>query len=227
MIRTTDVSRSVRWSSMLTALLDWPEGGELALEYLDNADGQGSNQIRDRDGIIFYLTGMTHIPGLDTIGFRPGALADHLTSYGGMLTDSSQMSVLAWLEAGATASYGTAIEPCNYVAKFPHPRWLIRAYREGRTAIEAYWGAVEWPGEGVFVGEPLSRPWRPHLTWDGASITILTTGLTPGPTYGLIAADKPDGPWRVVRDDLVIDAPATVEVVVTEPDKGYYRVLRF
>ena len=41
----------------------------------------------------------------------PGALADHLTSSGGMLTDSGQMSALRWLEAGATGSYGTVIEP--------------------------------------------------------------------------------------------------------------------
>jgi xylose isomerase len=25
--------------------------------------------------------------------------------------------------------------------------------------IEAYWKSVAWPGQGLFVGEPLARPW--------------------------------------------------------------------
>jgi threonine synthase len=29
------------------------------------------------------------------------------------------MSALRWLEAGASGSYGTVVEPCNHPAKFP------------------------------------------------------------------------------------------------------------
>ncbi len=36
-------------------------------------------------------------------------------------------------------------------------------YATGATAIEAYWKSVAWPGEGVFVGEPLARPFGPTL----------------------------------------------------------------
>lgn len=75
---------------------------------------------------------------LETLDFLPGALADHLTSTGGMLTDSSQMSSVRWLEAGATASYGTVIEPCSYPQKFPSPAVAMFHYALGATAIEAY-----------------------------------------------------------------------------------------
>lgn len=112
------------------------------------------------DDIILYQTGMRHVGKLDTLGFRPGALADHLTSLGGDLLGQSQMSSLRWLEAGATASYGTVSEPCNHWQKFPHPSILLKHYVGGATAIEAYWKSVAWPAQGLFIGEPLAQPYR-------------------------------------------------------------------
>jgi uncharacterized protein (TIGR03790 family) len=114
--------------------------------------------LRDAQDVLFYFTGRERVDGLETIGFVPGAIADHLTSFGGALTDSSQMSVLRWLEAGATGSYGTVVEPCNLPQKFPHPAVAIAHYLSGETLIEAYWKSVAMPGQGIFVGEPLAAP---------------------------------------------------------------------
>jgi uncharacterized protein (TIGR03790 family) len=119
--------------------------------------------LSDRHDVLFYFTGSESVPLLDTLDFQPGALADHLTSSGGQLTDSNQMSSLRWLEAGATASYGTVVEPCNHVQKFPVPGIAMFHYALGASAIEAYWKSVAWPGEGVFVGEPLAQPFAPRL----------------------------------------------------------------
>jgi uncharacterized protein (TIGR03790 family) len=117
-----------------------------------------ANYLVNRKNIMFYFTGSAHVQKLETNRFLPGALADHLTSTGGRLTDSGQMSSLRWLEAGATGSYGTVVEPCNHLAKFPHPGIAINWYLQGDTLIEAYWKSVAWPGEGIFIGEPLARP---------------------------------------------------------------------
>jgi uncharacterized protein (TIGR03790 family) len=108
---------------------------------------------------MFYQTGLARVDKLDTLHFLPGALADHLTSFGGDLLGSGQMSSLRWLEAGATASYGTVSEPCNHWQKFPHPQILLQHYLSGATAIEAYWRSVAWPAQGLFIGEPLARPY--------------------------------------------------------------------
>jgi uncharacterized protein (TIGR03790 family) len=89
-------------------------------------------------------------------------LADHLTSFGGQLLREQtgpQMSALDWLEAGATASYGTVSEPCNHWQKFPHPQLLLLNYLQGASAMEAYWRSVLWPSQGVFIGEPLAAPY--------------------------------------------------------------------
>ena len=36
---------------------------------------------------------------------------------------------------------------------------LMRHYLQGDTALEAYWKSVAMPGQGLFIGEPLSRPY--------------------------------------------------------------------
>ena len=119
-----------------------------------------ANGIQNRNDILFYFTGAVSVPHLNTLTFLPGAMADHLTSAGGQLTDSSQMSAMRWLEAGATGSYGTAIEPCNFVEKFPNPLLAMRHYSYGSTILEAYWKSVYMPGQGNFIGEPLASPFN-------------------------------------------------------------------
>lgn len=120
--------------------------------------------IRDRRDVMFYFTGAAQVPNLNTLHFLPGAIGDHLTSFGGQLNGSGQMSALRWLEAGAVASYGTVVEPCNYPQKFPDPGIVMRAYLNGDTVVEAYWKSVVWPGQGLFIGEPLARPFGPAAT---------------------------------------------------------------
>lgn len=119
-----------------------------------------ADSIEGRRDVMFYLTGLRQVPKLETLRFLPGALADHLTSSGGDLLGTSQMSSLRWLEAGATASYGTVSEPCNHWQKFPHPAVLLRHYLAGASAVEAYWKSVAWPTQGLFIGEPLASPYR-------------------------------------------------------------------
>ncbi|MEO7494417.1 MAG: TIGR03790 family protein [Massilia sp.] len=119
-----------------------------------------SDALENARDVMIYQTGMAEVGKLDTLAFLPGALADHLTSLGGDLLGEGQMSSLRWLDAGATASYGSVSEPCNYWQKFPNPSVLLRHYLQGETAIEAYWKSVAWPAQGVFIGEPLAAPYR-------------------------------------------------------------------
>jgi uncharacterized protein (TIGR03790 family) len=118
------------------------------------------NSLQHRSDVMFYFTGLAHVGGIDSNRYRPGAIADHLTSTGGKLTGSNQMSSLNWLQAGATGSYGSVVEPCAFVEKFPRPNIVIDRYLNGETLLEAYWKSVEWPGQGVFIGEPLAAPFR-------------------------------------------------------------------
>jgi uncharacterized protein (TIGR03790 family) len=107
---------------------------------------------------IGYFTGASQVDEISRIEFRPGAIADHVTSSGGILQGGTQMSALAWLGQGATASYGSVSEPCNFREKFPNVEVLFNHYLHGETVLEAYWKSVAMPGQGLFIGEPLARP---------------------------------------------------------------------
>jgi uncharacterized protein (TIGR03790 family) len=122
-----------------------------------------TDALQNEKRVLLYMTGAVRVPKIETVRFVPGALADHLTSFGGSLDyPNGQMTVLSWIEAGATASYGTVSEPCAHWQKFSHPQILLGSYVQGSTAIEAYWRSVAWPQQGLFVGEPLAAPFS-HL----------------------------------------------------------------
>lgn len=183
------------------------------------------DEIENRRDVLFYFTGQAQVARLDTLDFQPGALADHLTSFGGQLTDSKQMSSLRWLEAGATASYGTVVEPCNHAQKFPFPAVALYHYASGASAVEAYWKSVAWPGEGVFIGEPLARPFAPKLEEIAPGTYELTLF---SPFAGQLRVDRapsavgPFAPtaWQQAivrgRNRLRLDFPATAS--------GYFRI---
>lgn len=153
LLDTSDRARDIRAASF--AYVSLLEDARIRVEILK------SDVLHDRSDVLFYFTGVARVAGLDTIHFLPGAIADHLTSFGGMLVGSPQMSSLEWLEAGATGSYGTVVEPCAIRQKFPEIPIVIRRYLGGDTLIEAYWKSVAEPSQGVFIGEPLARPFGP------------------------------------------------------------------
>lgn len=154
LLSTRDRRRDVRGASY--SLVERALAGRMRVREL------AQNELRNARDVFLYFIGGARVGGLKTLHFIPGAVADHLTSFGGMLTDSVQMSALRWLEAGATGSYGTVVEPCNMPKKFPDPAVLARHYLNGETLIEAYWKSVRMPGQGIFIGEPLASPFGPN-----------------------------------------------------------------
>ncbi len=151
LLSTSDFKRNTRASSYRRAIATAAEGFRVRIVRAD--------QLVGAKDVMAYFTGLARVEGIALNRYRPGAVADHLTSFGGQLVDSSQMSSLRWLEAGATGSYGTVVEPCNLPAKFPDPALFLSYYTRGDTLIESYWRSVAMPGQGVFIGEPLARPW--------------------------------------------------------------------
>jgi uncharacterized protein (TIGR03790 family) len=151
LVRTQDSARNVRAAGYETteALLS----NRLHLVELETPVNE---PVAD---ILAYFTGVAHVQELPKLRFRPGAAADHLTSTGGVLEGGRQMSALEWLRQGATASYGSVSEPCSRPGKFPSPAVFLDHYLHGDTLLEAYWKSVEMPGQGLFLGEPLARPY--------------------------------------------------------------------
>jgi uncharacterized protein (TIGR03790 family) len=155
LIRTADESRNVRAAAYADVVLKLAHG----LRILEL-----SAPIRqDLPDAMGYFTGARQVEELPLIHFRPGAVADHLTSTGGVLQGGAQMSALSWIDQGATASYGSVSEPCNILEKFPNLSVLFEHYTHGETVLEAYWKSVAMPGQGLFIGEPLARPYAARV----------------------------------------------------------------
>jgi uncharacterized protein (TIGR03790 family) len=222
LVRTSDTARSVRWPDMQSVATTWNKPDSLAFVYQDDS-ASGTGLIVNKPDVLFYFTGLASVDQLDTNQYLPGAMADHLTSYGGQIPTSGQMSILRWIEAGATASFGTVVEPCNYTAKFPQVSIAVEKYFAGETLIEAYWKSVAWPGEGLFIGEPLARPYGTTYSIADGTMTIKTTALKPATSYTLEAAPAADGPWSPVMTDITVTTPAleTMSFAASEP---FYRL---
>lgn len=218
LVSTSDKARNVR-SAIYPAIMK--RAGEFVEMKRIDADF-----IRDRQDVLFYFTGLISVPALETLRFRPGAVADHLTSTGGQLTDSQQMSSLRWLEAGATGSYGTVIEPCNHPGKFPNPALVIFWYAQGLSLIEAYWKSVAMPGEGIFIGEPLARPYAGYtLSKQGDELVLSTHALQPG-LYALASAQSDIGPFQPEAGRFVITRPGKNELRFRGLSRPVYQLVR-
>ena len=180
LVRTPDAARSVRWRDFAALPAQWTGPAAPRLHYVDASSGTPSPWLTGQADLLFYFTGAAQVPQLAGNRFLPGAAADHLTSFGGRLPAANgQMPATAWLDAGATASYGTVEEPCNHAEKFPRASVLVEHYLRGATLIEAYWKSVAWPGQGLFVGEPLARPWpdTPGTTLEDGQLVLRTRAL--------------------------------------------------
>ena len=199
LMRTSDVNRSVRYADYTALPALWSGNSGLQLSYIDNSAGAASDGISGKSNVLFYFTGLAGVPpGLTSNSFRPGAIADSLTSTGGYLPGGNgQMPITTWLDAGATASYGTVEEPCNYTQKFSKASVLIDQYYRGATLIEAYWKSVQWPGQGLFIGEPLAQPFRdsPGFSVDAGQYLISTRALRANSTYSLQYQTTSSGSW--------------------------------
>ncbi|MEM9057236.1 MAG: TIGR03790 family protein [Pseudomonadota bacterium] len=177
LVHTADQRRNVRARGFAAIAERWRGVADVRIV--------GESSMAGVENILFYFTGTPRVRGLDRNGFVAGAMADHLTSAGGRLTSDKQMSVLRWLEAGASGSYGTVVEPCNITAKFPDPGIAIERYLRGESLLEAYWKSVQMPGQGVFVGDPLVAP------FGGARVEATGDG------HRLVSHELPEGEYRV------------------------------
>jgi len=213
LVSTTDKARNVRAAGFQALRAQMQR--ILPVEIVE------TNALENRPDVMFYFTGLPHVPALERNTYLPGAIADHLTSAGGELFGGSQMSSLAWLQAGATGSYGAVVEPCNFPAKFPVPALVMAHYLQGETLIEAYWKSVQMPGQGLFIGEPLARPYAGvnHHARDGGVI-VSARLLTPG-LYDVQAATAMMGPYRSVGRLPV--SWGTREIRLNNIPPAYYR----
>lgn len=111
----------------------------------------------------------------------PGAICEHLTSFGANFATPGQTKLTSFLRFGAAGASGTVVEPLALHFKFPNP--MIHAYyADGCSLAEAFYQSVHGPYQLLIVGDGLCQPFAkppefkmefPEQPWTG------TVALTP------------------------------------------------
>ncbi len=140
------------------------------------------------EGIIGIMTGSPVVDPAAAGSYLPGAMAEHLTSFAGVLDNAHQTKMTRWIAAGATGTAGTVCEPMSYWTKFPNARFFNH-YRMGCTLIESFYQSIRSPLQLMLIGDPLAAPWAPEAS-------LRMAGVEPD--------ERLDGPRPI---DLHIQAP--------------------
>jgi len=144
-----------------------------------------------RNDIVGLMIGLADVNPAQG-AYRPGAMAEHLTSAAAVFNQGSQTKLTAWISAGATASAGTVTEPYSKWTKFPHARFFAH-YAAGCTMIESFYQSIRCPLQILLVGDPLAQPWaaRPRVFMSGVDAAEVSGTLR---VAADMAADA-DGHW--------------------------------
>lgn len=210
--KTSDEVRSLRFTEFDNAVFENQVVGNYALSRIATDSMSFTN--------LFGLeAGLGQNPySLNADTFVPGALGDTLTSFAGFILDTAgQTTALAYLEAGASGSYGTIVEPCAWTPKFPDPVDYFYQTR-GFSLAEAYFQSVLNPFQGLFVGEPLAAPFAHPGTAQWSSLTngaILSGQSVLSPVFTAANTNLP-----LTQVDLFVDGTFFATMTNLPPAAG-------
>ena len=126
----------------------------------------------------------------------PGAIIEHLTSFGGIITErAGQSPCTDFIRAGASGSSGTVTEPYALQQKFPTAFMHVQ-YCKGFTLAESFYQSLFGPYQLLVIGDPLCKPWA-------KSIKVTVPGLLDNMTVKGSLPLKP----KVTQ----VDAPSVAE----------------
>lgn len=171
--KSSDPVRSIRCSAYDNAIFNVNVRGVASIlrTNTDSLWGQAS--------FLGYETGLANLT-LPPSAFVPGAIADSLTSFGGDIFDpQGQTTLLAFVHAGASGSYGTVSEPGTDAQKFPDPQVYFYQAR-GFSLAEAYYQSLSAPYLGLMLAEPLAAPFAETGwgRWGLTNVLPLLNGAT-------------------------------------------------
>ena len=196
LVKSSDPARNVRYSEFDNTIFDARVTGDASILRTNSDSPYGLTNL------LGYQTGLYQFTILSNV-FVPGVIADSLTSYGGLIYQpNDHTTLLVFLNAGASGSYGTVVEPCNYLEKFPSPEDYFYQAR-GFSLAECYYQSLVNPYQGLLVGEPLAAPFahRPTGAWTNLPSGSVLSGVT-NLTFQCAAA----GPGQPVQQvDLFLD----------------------
>lgn len=172
--KSTDPLRNFRYWTFDNAIFNSRLGNNFQVTRTNSDSPWG------RTNLLGLQTGLAQL-SLSANTFAPGAMADSLTSYGGIIFGpNDQTTLLSFIAAGACGSYGTVTEPSPVLEKFP----ISQNYffqRRGFSIAECYYQSIYEPYQGLVVAEPLSSPFRRNARgrWSGIRTNATLAAVQP------------------------------------------------
>jgi hypothetical protein len=190
-------------------------------------DGAGFPEKKSVAGMMAGSSDFNFTPCGSTI--QPGAIAEHLTSFGGNLNEEcGQTAMTDWIRAGASGTSGAVTEPYAIQHKFPMP-FIHVHYAKGCSLAEAFYQSLMGPYQLLILGDPLCRPWAriPDVQLAGArdgdtvkgTVTLTPSVKEPRAT--------PIGQWELFVDGKRQSVTAAGEMLTldtTDLSDGYHDV---
>lgn len=210
--KSTDSARNIRFVGYDNAEFNALMNGKYSIERINNSNSPFGLPL-----MLGYQNGLYQFT-IQPNAFVPGGLADTLTSFGGAIFEvTDHTTLLVWIQAGATGSYGTIIEPCAYLEKFPSAMDYFYQSR-GFNMAECYYQSVTNPYQGLIVGEPLAAPFAQagSGTWNNLPDDALLGGTT-NLSLNFNAADTAHPLQQV---DLFLDGTFLTTVTNLTPRQG-------
>ena len=165
-------------------------------------DGQDGKIPKGKDDVLGAVVGIASF-NWPASGSRmlPGAVCEHLTSFGAYFRTAGQTKVSEFLRHGAAGTSGTVVEPYALQMKFPHPALHVY-YAEGSSLVEAFYQSVWGPYQLLILGDALACPFGRF-----ASVSLASPPAT-APWKGVVevrAAVKPAPGCPPARVELWVD----------------------
>ncbi|WP_044302744.1 hypothetical protein [Rhodopirellula sallentina] len=149
--KTSDVRSTTRFGGT-------PDAIAWLLSRDQNVEIFSSSLPKDRRRYVGMMLGAATLPlSSRNWSFVRGALAENLTSLGGVFGSRSQTKLTEILHAGAAISSGAVAEPYSLQPKFP-TAMIYPFYYEGVSAIEAFYLTLQSPYQMLIVGDPVCQP---------------------------------------------------------------------
>jgi hypothetical protein len=159
----------------------------------------------------------------------PGAICEHLTSSGGVLTtNGAQTPLTDFLKHGAAGASGTVVEPLAIQAKFPLPSLHLH-YVRGCSLAESFYQSISSPYQLLIVGDPLCQPWAvfPDVKVGGIEAGKVLSGTVDVAPLATSAAGRRVGKFELFVDGRVVarsDPGKAISLDTTNLSDGYHEL---
>jgi hypothetical protein len=164
------------------------------------AQGTIPRNARDVMGLMAGTASFSWAESRSTI--LPGAICEHLTSTGGVLSaGAAQTPLTEFLRYGAAGASGTVKEPRAIQAKFPLPSLQLH-YARWCSLAESFFQAITGPYQLLIVGEPLCQPWA-------VVPKVAFKSLKPNQQLSGVVSIEPTGDGSVGTFELFVDGRLT------------------